>query len=254
MLIALIIAGLFVFAYIVHILKNGFIWCLVALIVVAAISIAIPWISAIIREHKAKKPKLTPKQQSALDEARKKDDEATARNTAARAAAEEKHNAAVKARTADLSHQRFSLLKDLEAHAKQLKKEFAALEAIDCVGEEEKNLQAVELLINFIKTRRADNIKEALHEYDKLIANQQLLEIENQKLEVQRQAAIQEHMDRQKQLEMQKQHNWEMELRAMSAAEQNSRIASQLDHIGYMIHAEANKPQKVEATIHLSDY
>ena len=109
---------------------------------------------------------------------------------------------------------------------------------MDCLGPDEKDLQVVDLLIHFIRTRRADDIKEALHEYDKLVANQQLLELENQKLELERQKAIQEHNDRVEQMKMQEVHNREMEWRAYTAAEENRRIANQLDYIGYLVHTD----------------
>ena len=72
---------------------------------------------------------------------------------------------------------------------------------MDCLCEEDKNLQTVELLIRFINIRRADSIKEALQEYDKLLANRQLLEIEKQKLQAELQRTASEHADRM-------QHSW----------------------------------------------
>lgn len=83
-------------------------------------------------------------------------------------------------------------------HAKKREKGSITM---DCLCEEDKNLQTVELLIRFINIRRADSIKEALQEYDKLMANRQLLEIEKQKLQAELQRTASEHADRM-------QHSW----------------------------------------------
>lgn len=240
MLVAMIIAGLFLFAYLVHIIQCGFFFPLIALIIVLVLSIAMPWIAQSVREALARKPKLTSRQVKALAEARLRDEQATQRNAAALAAAQEKHDAALAVRNKELETEIGTLMTTVKKDLTTLQKEFATLEAMDCVGPDEKNLQAVDMLIHFIRTRRADDIKEALHEYDKLLANQQLLELENEKLEIQRQQAIQEHQDRVKQMELQKQHNWEMEFRARCAADENRRIAKQLDYIGYLVHTDVN--------------
>lgn len=103
---------------------------------------------------------------------------------------------------------------------------------MDCLCEEDKNLQTVELLIRFINTRLADSIKEALQEYDKLMANRQLLEIEKQKL----QRTASEHADRMQQLEAQKRHQSELEYLARDSARSRAQIVDQLNSIGNIIY------------------
>ena len=107
---------------------------------------------------------------------------------------------------------------------------------MDCLCEEEKNLQTVELLIRFINIRRADSIKEALQEYDKLMANRQLLEIEKQKLQAELQRTASEHADRMQQLEAQKRHQSELEYLARDSARSRAQIVDQLNSIGNIIY------------------
>ena len=107
---------------------------------------------------------------------------------------------------------------------------------MDCLCEEEKNLQTVELLIRFINTRRADSIKEALQEYDKLMANRQLLEIEKQKLQAELQRTASEHADRMQQLVAQKRHQSELEYLARDSARSRAQIVDQLNSIGNIIY------------------
>lgn len=107
---------------------------------------------------------------------------------------------------------------------------------MDCLCEEDKNLQTVELLIRFINTRRADSIKEALQEYDKLMANRQLLEIEKQKLQAELQRTASEHADRMQQLEAQKCHQSELEYLARDSARSRAQIVDQLNSIGNIIY------------------
>lgn len=67
---------------------------------------------------------------------------------------------------------------------------------MDYLCEDDKNLQTIDMLIRFIETRRADSIKEALQEYDKLLVNKQMLELEKQKVEAELKRAALEHDDR----------------------------------------------------------
>jgi hypothetical protein len=240
MLIVIIIGALLLFAYIVHVFTTGFFVPLLIVIGVLVLAIIMPFAGAKIREVLARKPKLTAKQTQALAEARKQDDQIKEKNAAALAAAQEQHDKDLAVRSVELEKEIHALSTTLASDLTRLKAEFAALEAMDCLGEDEKDLQTIDLLIHFIKTRRADNIKEALHEYDKLMANQQMLQLENEKLELERQKAIQEHQDRVKQMKMQEQHNREMEFRARSAADESRRIANQLDYIGYLAHVDVN--------------
>ena len=122
------------------------------------------------------------------------------------------------------------------AHLIHAKKREKGSIAMDCLCEEDKNLQTVELLIRFINIRRADSIKEALQEYDKLMANRQLLEIEKQKLQAELQRTASEHADRMQQLVAQKRHQSELEYLARDSARSRAQIVDQLNSIGNIIY------------------
>ncbi len=238
MVVLMIIAALLVFAYFVHVFRFMALVPMLVLLGVFAVAMVIPHVGKAIRAAIAKKPKLTAKQQAQLDAARVRDEQKKEQNAAALAAAQERHDKELRTRQNILDREIDTLSGELRANLEALQIEFAKLAAMDCLGPDEKDLQVVDLLIHFIRTRRADDIKEALHEYDKLVANQQLLELENQKLELERQKAIQEHNDRVEQMKMQEAHNREMEWRAFTAAEENKRIAKQIDYIGYLVHTD----------------
>lgn len=110
------------------------------------------------------------------------------------------------------------------------------LSAMDALCEDDKNLQIVDMLIRFIETRRADSIKEALQEYDKLMANQQLLEIEKKKLEAELIRINQEKASQEKMLEEQRRHQSEMEYWARDNARNREKQLRELQHIGTMIY------------------
>lgn len=107
---------------------------------------------------------------------------------------------------------------------------------MDALCEDDKNLQVVDMLIRFIRTRRADSIKEALQEYDKLKVNQQMLEIEKQKLAAEIQRTAQEHADRMQKLEEEKKHQAEMEYLARDSARSRAEEVRQLENISHMIY------------------
>ena len=70
------------------------------------------------------------------------------------------------------------------------------------MGGDEKQLNIIDSLIYFIETCRADSIKEALHEYDKMVANQQLLELQRQHNKLEKQRIANKAADRKKQLQL----------------------------------------------------
>lgn len=107
---------------------------------------------------------------------------------------------------------------------------------MDYLCEDDKNLQTIDMLIRFIETRRADSIKEALQEYDKLLVNKQMLELEKQKVEAELKRAALEHDDRIKKMEADERHNFEMRCIAADNARARENIARQLDSIGNTIY------------------
>ena len=99
-------------------------------------------------------------------------------------------------------------------------------EASDVLGEDEKSPEIIDWLIHFIESRRADSIKEALHEYDAMKQNQKLLEIEAMKVQVEIEKAKKENADRRHQIEMNRRHQIEMEAQAKRSADMQSQIAA----------------------------
>lgn len=99
-------------------------------------------------------------------------------------------------------------------------------EASDVLGVNEKSPEVIDWLIHFIESRRADSIKEALHEYDAMKQNQKLLEIEAMKVQVEIEKAKKENADRQREMEMNRRHQIEMEAQARRNAEMQSQIAA----------------------------
>lgn len=139
-------------------------------------------------------PKLSQSQISELKTAAEKDTKEKNAETRARVHAEWEKN--LKIRNSEIDSELCALKEEYSAHRKDLDVHFAALKQMDYLCEDDKNLQTIDMLIRFIETRRADSIKEALQEYDKLLVNRQMLELEKQKVEAELKRAALEHDDR----------------------------------------------------------
>lgn len=111
----------------------------------------------------------------------------------------------------------------------------------DCLGEDEKNIQVVEMLIYFIESRRADSIKEALHEYDKAKANQQMIELEEKRLAMQKTQMEKEARDREKMLQLQEEANNRARWAAMDDARQREQLLQKLGSLETMALADYYK-------------
>lgn len=106
------------------------------------------------------------------------------------------------------------------------KAHLAAAEANDIIGNTEKDAEIIDHLIHFIESHRADNVKEALHEYDLMKQNQKMLEVEVIKAQVEIEKAMKEDADRQYEMEMARRHQIEMEAQARRSADLQSQIAA----------------------------
>lgn len=190
----------------------------------------------VIRSQMVKSPILTVAQKRQVEVARQADERAKAENAEARAAARKKNEADRKLRLPEIDKEIHENILAFSESRKRIDEHMAKLDAMDYLCEDDKTLQIVDLLIRFINTRRADSIKEALQEYDKLMANQQLLEIEKQKLQAELQRVASEHADRMQQLEAQKRHQSEMEYWARDTAQSRAQIVSQLNNIGGILY------------------
>lgn len=127
------------------------------------------------------------------------------------------------------------ILPDLMEEFNEAKDEFEEsmndIRENDCLGEDEKNIQVVEMLIYFIESRRADSIKEALHEYDKAKANQQMIELEEKRLIMQQTQMEKEARDREKLLKLQEEANDRARWAAMDNARQREQLLDKLSSI-----------------------
>ena len=102
----------------------------------------------------------------------------------------------------------------LHAAAQELKKRLQAFSQMDALGNDDKNLNTIDSLIYFIETSRADSLKEALHEYDKAVAANQLAELEKQRVQLQ-----QKLLDaQQQQMRQQREHQMQVEATLSYAA------------------------------------
>lgn len=217
------------------IVTNGWIYALLTVLCVALALIAIGVIILVDR-GKAKNPTLTRRQKKEYAAACQKDALAKEANASIRAEAKAEWNKKRAARLPEIERQLKSYIEKFNRCTEKAKIHMERLSAMDALCEDDKNLQVVDLLIRFIETRRADSIKEALQEYDKLMANQQLLEIEKKKLEAQLIRIDQEKKSQDKMLEEQRRHQSEMEYWARDNARTREKQLRELQHIGTMIY------------------
>lgn len=193
-------------------------------------------------ENNAGRPKLTKVQKQQVEQARRNDELAKEQNAKIKAEAK-----------AEWQKKRAKRLPVLERELKENADQFsrctdnvnacmAKLNALDGLSDDDKNLQEVDILIRFIETRRADSIKEALQEYDKLIANQKLLAVEKQKVEAEMRRLNQEKASQAKILEEQKKHHSEMEYWAKDNARIRQKQLTELENLSHMVyHSVYNK-------------
>lgn len=190
----------------------------------------------LVRKIKVKFPKLTAKQKAKWRAACLEDEKAVVENRQAKEAAQRQWEANRAKRLPEIDREIQENIQEFNTRQLRVDEHMIILEEMDALCEDDKNLQMVDMLIRFIETRRADSIKEALQEYDKLMNNQKLLEIEKQKLEVEIKRAAQEHADRMQKLDAEKKHQAEMEYLARDSARSRADAAKQLRDIGGMIY------------------
>lgn len=189
-----------------------------------------------IKRMRQRAPALTAQQKQQWEAARQADERAQEQNAQRQATAQKDWEAARQQRLPELEREMQTYGQEFTARRRQLDDHMRRLEGMDALCEEDKNLQTVELLIRLMETRRADSVKEALQEYDKLMANRQLLEIEKQKLEAQLRRAAEERADRQQQLAETRRHQEEMEYLARDSARSRAQMVDQLNSIGNILY------------------
>lgn len=189
-----------------------------------------------MRQRAARAPALTAQQKRQWEAARQADERTKEQNAQRQATAQQDWEAARQQRLPEIEREMQTYGQEFAARRQQLEEHMHRLEGMDALCEEDKNLQTVELLIRLMETRRADSVKEALQEYDKLMANRQLLEIEKQKLEAQLRRAAEERADRQQQLAETRRYQEEMEYLARDSARSRAQMVDQLNSIGNILY------------------
>lgn len=155
-----------------------------------------------IRKAMAKRPVFNARQKQELAAAEQQDQDIIADNKRKNEQADREWAQKRAKRLPELDREQSRLAKQFEQLKTELDEENAALEAMKGLGNDEKQLDIIDSLIYFIDTCRADSIKEALHEYDKMVANQQLLELQRQRNKLEEQRIANEAADRKKQLQL----------------------------------------------------
>lgn len=232
------VAVFFLLAYAIACQEVGTFAYLILLLCGAALALAAGGTAGLIQKIKMKSSKsaLSSTQKAKVAEAAAADERAKSENARLLAETQSRMDEEHRLRISEIDREIREKAQQFDEARQRLNRHMEQLDAMDALCDDDKTLQIVDLLIRFIQTRRADSVKEALQEYDKLMANRQLLEIEKQKLAAELQRASQEHADRMKQLEEQRRHQSEMEYLAWDSAQSRAKIAGQLDHLGAMIY------------------
>ena len=99
------------------------------------------------------------------------------------------------------------------------------MEDNDLLGPNEKHEEIIDWLIYFLEGHRADNVKEALQQFDLMQHNEKMLELEREKYNLEVQRMRQEHEDRERAMQMERMHQVRMEAEAQRSASLQSQIA-----------------------------
>lgn len=197
--------------------------------VATVIAVIILAIVKVVNSYFLENPILGAKKLQALEDAKKLDTDNEAANMASKEQAEEKEKARRKERLVEIEEELEELKIELNRSKEDLAANWEFIENSDIIGPDEKSLQTVQMLIYFIESRRADSIKEALHEYDKAKMNEKLLKYEEQRNELERQKIENERIDREERLKLERQHAKEMEYIARENARGMEDLARRVD-------------------------
>lgn len=219
--ILFIIVALFFFAlicggYFVAVAQAGGIGILLALVGIAVVTTLCAVISRPIASARNKQPRYSAGQKEALAQAEERDrlnGQKNQENEAAARAEYEKNLPAVVESTKEKLREK---TEELHNCAFQLKEHLQTFYAMDQLSDDDKSLQTIDCLIYFIETHRADSIKEALREYDKAVAANQLAALESQRVSLLKQQIRMQ----QEQMEMTRSHQRNVEATLQQAAAQ----------------------------------
>lgn len=184
-----------------------------------------------IRKARAKHPSFSVKQKKELAEAEQQDNRIIEDNKLKNEQADREWAAKRASRLPEIDAEQKKLLQQLIQMRDQLVEANTELENMEGLGQDEKQLDVIDSLIYFLETYRADSIKEALHEYDKMLTNQQLLELQKQRNELEERRIANETADRMKQLQLLQQQEAARAIEARDSATERQQMIDTLRSI-----------------------
>ena len=226
-LIGIGLCGMYVVFCVMH---GGWKYCALVL-GSTAIAIVLIMISKLIMKLIRKNPVFTGKKAAKLEEARQLDESNALKNQTNKSKIDAEWQSNTERRAKEIDAMLPSLQAELADIQRQLDEKVAEIDENDCLGEDEKSIQIIQMLIYFIESRRADSIKEALHEYDKALANKQMVELEQKRLDMQKAQMEREASDRKKLLALQEEANDRARWAAMDNARQRDQMIEKLSSI-----------------------
>ncbi len=203
---------------------------LILAVAATAIALIVLAIAKLINSYFLENPVMGAKKLEALEQAQKLDADNEEANRINKEQAEAKAKARREERLVEIEEELEELQIELNRSREDLAAHWEFIDNSDILGPDEKSLQVVQILMYFIESRRADSIKEALHEYDKAKMNEKLLKYEEQRNELERQKIENERIDREQRLKLEKQHQKEMEYIARENARGMEDLARRVDN------------------------
>lgn len=222
-IIALSITGLILCSFGDSMGGSAPIWIYILGIFLSMISNAVV---AIVYAIKKKHPRLNAEQRAIVAQEKQKDDDNAVKNVEK----EEKDRAEWQAWWDVHKHE---IDAEMDVHMDMAKAAIAKAEELnvkteesDLLGPKEKDEGIIDWLLYFLEGHRADNIKEALQQFDLMQHNEKMLEIEREKYNLEVARIQKENADRERALEQQRYHQMRMEAEARRAADMQSQVAA----------------------------
>lgn len=195
-------------------------------------------IVSLVYKIKKKHPRLSEEQKQIVESEKEKDRENAVLNVEKEKTDAAQWQAWWETHKQELAEQmdiHMKMAKSALAQAQELQEQ---VESSDVLGPNEKHIEAINWLIYFLEGHRADNIKEALQQYDLMLHNEKMLALEQEKLQLEAKRIQQEHDDRRRAMELERYHQMQLEAQAQRAADMQAQIA-------YNTAATANAAEKM---------
>lgn len=205
--------------YFISMAQAGGIGIVLALVGVAVVTTLCAVVSRPILRARSRRPGYSASQKEALAQAEERDRLNGQKNREDEAAARAEYEKNLPAVVADTKEKLREKTEELHNCAFQLKEHLLNFRSMNQLSDNDKSLQTIDCLIYFIETHRADSIKEALREYDKAVAANQLAALESERVSLLKQQ-IQMQKD---QMLMDQRHQRNVEATLQQAAAQAAR-------------------------------